>query len=151
MIGNDLNPSGSQPPEDAPDVATLKADIDKWKSLSRVNEKRWNAASAELDSLRKEHSTAVDLHREYARRLAQAEMKAQAAMSGIALSDGFLSLLDCSKLIDEGGDPSADAIALVLTQFRAAQEAEFTQGLGLGYHQGPLVPLNTFSLDARNR
>ncbi|WP_161801076.1 hypothetical protein [Kitasatospora griseola] len=63
----------------------------------------------------------AEVHREYAGRLAQAELRAQAALDGIAFPDGFLGLLDMYKLLGDDGEPCADAIALALKPFQATR------------------------------
>ncbi|MEU9879897.1 hypothetical protein [Streptomyces phaeochromogenes] len=47
----------------------------------------------------------AEIRREYAGKLAQAEVKAQAAKAGIAIPEGFADYLDTSKLLGEDGQP----------------------------------------------
>ncbi|WP_405889660.1 hypothetical protein OG427_05590 [Streptomyces sp. NBC_00133] len=101
--------------------------------------------SMPVDSIR------AEVQREYAAKLAQAELKAQAAQSGIKLGDGFTDYLDASKLLGEDGNPSAEAIGEALAPFRP-QEPKFAQLAGTGHsHRGGPIPQRRVSLDVRNR
>ncbi|WP_405998612.1 hypothetical protein [Streptomyces sp. NBC_00829] len=114
---------------------------------SNTQEAQTETASDPAEAIR------ADIHREYAGKLAQAEMKAQAAKAGIALPEGFADYLDTSKLLGEDGQPSSEAVAKLLEPFQPA-EAEFPQLAGSGYNRsgsafpGPVRPV---SLDARLR
>ncbi|QFQ97908.1 hypothetical protein F9278_18680 [Streptomyces phaeolivaceus] len=95
----------------------------------------------------------AEVEREFAGRLARAEMENQAAKAGITLPQGFTDYLDSSRLIREDGNPSAEAIAKVLEPFQTEKEPLFPQLTGAGrshpdafQYQGPRV-----SLDARHR
>ncbi|MEW1548988.1 hypothetical protein [Streptomyces tsukubensis] len=97
-------------------------------------------------------SVRAEVQREYATKLAAAELKVQAAQGGIKLSDGFTDYLDYSKLLGEDGSPSAEAIGKALAPWAAPKEPEFPQLKGTGYYEhqrGPALP--TVSLDVRNR
>ncbi|EFG07222.1 Hypothetical protein SCLAV_2149 [Streptomyces clavuligerus] len=84
-------------------------------------------------------------------RLAHAELRVEATRAGIDLPDGFVELLDLSKLLGEDGEPSADAIGLALQPFQELKKPKFIQNLGLG-RQGPsYAPAAHVSLDARER
>ncbi|MFI5944401.1 hypothetical protein ACIBCB_29730 [Streptomyces uncialis] len=94
----------------------------------------------------------AEVQREYAAKLAAAELKAQAARGGINMPDGFTEYLDFSKLLGEDGSPSAEAIGMALAPLAAAKEPEFAHLKGTGHYErqrGPAVP--TVSLDVRNR
>lgn len=56
----------------------------------------------------------TELRREYAGRLAQAELKAEAARVGVEFPAGFLDFLDASKLLGEDGNPSDEVIAKII-------------------------------------
>ncbi|MGW7364815.1 hypothetical protein ACWGI8_15630 [Streptomyces sp. NPDC054841] len=102
--------------------------------------------SMPVDSIR------AEVQREYAAKLAQAELKVQAAQSGIELGHGFTDYLDASKLLGEDGNPSAEAIGEALAPFTAAQQPEFPQLTGTGHsHRGGPIPHRRVSLDVRNR
>ncbi|GGV14525.1 hypothetical protein [Streptomyces spectabilis] len=96
-------------------------------------------------------SVRAEVRREYAAKLAQAELKAHAAQAGIKLAEGFTDYLDSSKLLGEDGSPSAEAIAKALEPLKPA-EPEFPQIQGMGYYPGPpFRPTPGVSLDIRNR
>lgn len=91
----------------------------------------------------------ADIHREYAGKLAQAEMKAQAAKAGIALPEGFADYLDTSKLLGEDGQPSSEAVAKLLEPFQP--EPKFPQLAGTGRNRDATPLVRHVSLDARRR
>ncbi|MGW7247372.1 hypothetical protein [Streptomyces decoyicus] len=96
-------------------------------------------------------SVRAEVQREYAAKLVQAELRAQAAQAGIKLSDGFTEYLDASKLLGEDGNPSVEAIGKALEPLKSA-EPEFPQIKGMGYYPGP--PFRStprVSLDVRER
>ncbi|MGW2319866.1 hypothetical protein [Streptomyces sp. GS7] len=92
----------------------------------------------------------AEIQREYAGRLAQAELRAEAAKAGVDFPDGFIDLLDLSKLLGEDGEPAAEAIALALKPFQAEPEPKFPQLMGMGHYNG-IGARSSVSLDARNR
>ncbi|MFF1794823.1 hypothetical protein ACFVXQ_11495 [Kitasatospora sp. NPDC058263] len=51
-----------------------------------------------------------EIHQEYATRLVHAELRIRTAVGGFQFPDGFLDLLDSSKLLGEDGEPCTDAI-----------------------------------------
>ncbi|MFE9455975.1 hypothetical protein [Streptomyces californicus] len=132
----------------APTVETLQAEIDKWKALSRTNEKRWQDASAERDQLKSAGMTdaekAVEAARaeartaalsEYGTRLADAELRAQAAKAGVELPPA--DFLNLSKFVGDDGSVNADVIGSFVSSLpKPVAEPEFTQGLGLGRQGG---------------
>lgn len=93
----------------------------------------------------------AEVQREYATKLAKAELRTQAAQAGIKLGDGFTDYLDASKLLGEDGNPSAEAIGKALAPLAAAQEPKFPQIAGSGYNRNEPVPVRRVSLDVRNR
>lgn len=96
-------------------------------------------------------SVRADVQREYAAKLAHAELRAQAAQAGIKLGDDFTNYLDASKLLGEDGAPSAEAIGKALAPFAAAQ-AQFPHLVGAGFHRDSApVPARRVSLDVRKR
>lgn len=92
-----------------------------------------------------------EIHQEYATRLVHAELRVQAAMGGFQFPDGFLNLLDSTKLLGEDGEPSADAISLALKPFEVRREPAFPELQGAGYHRGSAPTSQPPSLDARYR
>ncbi|MER6914639.1 hypothetical protein ABT354_23450 [Streptomyces sp. NPDC000594] len=95
-------------------------------------------------------SVRAEVQREYAAKLAAAELRAQAAQDGIKLPDGFADYLDHSKLLGEDGSPSPEAIELVLKPLQALKKPLFAQDLGLG-RCGPIPDRPPVSLDTRKR
>ncbi|MFI5802969.1 hypothetical protein [Streptomyces sp. NPDC051561] len=99
--------------ESVPDSAALQAEVEKWKALSRTNEKRWNETSTELDQFKKasmsDQDKALEAARTEARNaalsevatsLVEAEIRAQSAGAGISVPTEYL---DFSRfLTDEG-------------------------------------------------
>ncbi|MFD6112866.1 hypothetical protein ACFWG0_22510 [Streptomyces yangpuensis] len=93
----------------------------------------------------------AEVQREYATRLAKAEVRIQAAQAGIKLGDGFTDYLDTSKLLDENGNPSAEAIGKALAPLAAAQEPRFAPIAGVGYNRYDPPAVRRPSLDVRKR
>ncbi|MFE2108282.1 hypothetical protein ACFXAF_20795 [Kitasatospora sp. NPDC059463] len=93
----------------------------------------------------------AEIHQEYSTRLVHAELRIQAALGGFQFPDGFLNLLDSSKLLGEDGEPSADAISLALKPFDELRKPEWPQLQGAGFHRGSPYNSAPISLDARNR
>ncbi|WEB42258.1 hypothetical protein MOV08_25440 [Streptomyces yunnanensis] len=94
----------------------------------------------------------AEVQREYTAKLAMAELKAQAAESGIKLGDGFTDYLDTAKLLGKDGNPSTEAIGNALAPLAAAQGPKFPQLVGAGFHRsGDRVPARRVSLDVRKR
>jgi hypothetical protein len=102
----------------------LKAEIDKWKSLSRKNEQQAKAnlaAAKELEEIRKSQltdteklieqtktETAQSVRREFASKLVDAELKAH--LNGRVLDGGAILSFDKSAFITEDGDIDSEAI-----------------------------------------
>ncbi|MFD8088964.1 hypothetical protein [Streptomyces malaysiensis] len=143
--GTDTGQAGTPP---TPTVESLQAEVDKWKAMSRTNEKRWQDASAERDSLKQagmsDADKALETARsearsaalaEYGTRLADAELRAQAAKAGVELpSADFLNL---SKFVGDDGSVNADLIGTFVSSLpKPVAEPEFSQGLGLGRQGG---------------
>lgn len=102
----------------------LKAEVDKWKSLSRKNEQQAKAnlaAAKELEEIKKsqlsdterliaetKEQTALSVRREFAGKLVDAELKSQ--LNGRLLDAGALLSFDKSSFIDDDGNPNTEAI-----------------------------------------
>lgn len=112
---------------DAPealDVESLKAEIDKWKSLSRKNEtnaKANLAAAKELEALKQSQlteterlvaqtkaETAEAIRREFAGKLVESELKA--ALNGRSVDATALLGFDKNSFITAEGEVDSDAI-----------------------------------------
>ncbi|MFE2041086.1 hypothetical protein ACFXAZ_09165 [Streptomyces sp. NPDC059477] len=91
----------------------------------------------------------AEVSREYAAKLAQAELEAQAAKAGITLPEEFTSYLNLPRLIGEDGNPSAEAISRVLETFRPSMKLPPLAGAGHNRDGGPFKP--HVSLDSRGR
>lgn len=102
----------------------LKAEVDKWKSLSRKNEAQAKAnvaAAKELEEIRKSQlsdteklieqtktETATAIRREFATKLVDAELKTQ--LTGRVVDSGALLAFDKSAFITEDGEIDSEAI-----------------------------------------
>jgi hypothetical protein len=104
------------------------------------------AASADSSTIREE------VQREYAAKLATAELKAHAAEAGLKLPDGYTDYLDASKLLGDDGQPSAEAISSALAPLRP-KEPQFPQLAGTGHNRNRYEPesIRRVSLDVRKR
>ncbi|MFD8594559.1 hypothetical protein ACFV1L_06120 [Kitasatospora sp. NPDC059646] len=142
-------PSENTPPAEAPSVEDLQAQVEKWRNLSRTNEKRWNDTSAELETLRQSQLSdaerAIEAARDEGRRaalaeagtrLADAELRAQASAAGVTLPSA--EFLNMAAFSGPDGAVNSDAIKAFVTGLPAAKSAEpeFAQGLGLGRQGG---------------
>ena len=105
---------------EAPELSetdTLKAEVDKWKSLSRKNEQQAKAniaAAKELETIRQSQlteteklieqtktETALSVRREFANKLVDAELKS--ALQGKLMdADSLLSFEKSSFILDDG-------------------------------------------------
>lgn len=106
------------------EMDTLKAEVDKWKSLSRKNEQQAKAnslAAKELDEIRKSQQTdterlieqtktetALSVRKEFAVKLVDAELKSQ--LNGRVLDGGSVLQFDKSSFIDDEGNIDSEAI-----------------------------------------
>ncbi|MFE7113931.1 hypothetical protein ACFU99_00680 [Streptomyces sp. NPDC057654] len=139
------NPQGESPEMPAVDV-DLSAEVDKWRSLSRENEKRWKAASKELDQARQaqmtEQEKAIEEAKEQARQaaysevgttLVEAEIRAEAASQGVTAVTDYL---DLSRFLGEDGRPDRDRVAKYISSLspEPAAEPEFPQLRGTGHY-----------------
>lgn len=102
----------------------LKAEVDKWKSLSRKNEQQAKSnmtAAKELEEIRKSQlteteklieqtksETALSVRREFATKLVDAELKAQ--LNSRVLEGGALLSFDKSSFINDEGNVDSEAI-----------------------------------------
>jgi len=135
------------PAQQTPDVNALQAEIDKWKSLSRKNEDRFKSTSTELETLRqsqlRDSEKAIEAAKaegrasalsEYGVRLAEAELRTQAAAAGVALPAAeFLAL---NAFLGADGSVNADAVKAFVTSF-AKTGPTYNQNIGLGRQGSP--------------
>ncbi|WP_055523436.1 hypothetical protein [Streptomyces graminilatus] len=147
---DEQNPKGpdDQKPDNAPapTVESLQAEVDKWKALSRTNEKRWNEASTELDTFRQaqmtEQEKAIEAAKAEARTaalsevgtsLVAAEIRAQAATAGVTVSTEFL---DLNRFLGENGRADGDKVKSFISSLpKPTANPEFPQLMGAGHHQ----------------
>ena len=116
-------PAETETPE-LSEMDQLKAEVDKWKSLSRKNEQQAKAnlaAAKELEEIRLSQltdteklveqtktETAQAIRREFAVKLVDAELKAH--LSGRVLEGGALLEFDKSSFIQDDGNIDSEAI-----------------------------------------
>lgn len=114
------------PEETTPEseMEKLKAELDKWKSMSRKNEQNAKAnaqAAKELDEIKKSQltdqeklieqtreETAKAIRTEYATKLVDAELKAQ--LNGRVLDGGAILSFDKSSFVTDDGNIDSEAI-----------------------------------------
>lgn len=109
---------------DLSETDQLKAEVDKWKSLSRKNEQQAKAnmaAAKELDEIRKsqltdteklieqtKNETTQSVRKEFATKLVDAELKAH--LNGRVLDGGSILAFDKSAFITDDGEIDSQAI-----------------------------------------
>ncbi|MGG2462846.1 hypothetical protein ACO0M4_24010 [Streptomyces sp. RGM 3693] len=135
-----------QPPE-APAEAGPTDELEKWKRLSRENEKRWKQATRELEGIRHAQMTdqekAIESAKAEARKaalaevgtsLAEAEIRAQAAAAGVTVPTDYL---DLSRFVAEDGRADRERVTELIASLPKpeAQQPEFPQLMGTGYHR----------------
>jgi hypothetical protein len=130
--------------EGVPDVAALQADVERWKALSRQNEKNFNDARTELTQLREASMTDAEKAIENAKaearnaalsevgtRLVDAELRVQAATAGVTLPSP--EFLNTGAFLGADGGVNTEAItAFVSSLPKPSNSPEFAQGIGLG-------------------
>lgn len=136
-------PAGTEAPK-APTLEELQADVERWKALSRQNEKNYNEARTELSQLKEASMTdaekAIEKAKEEARnaalsevgsRLVEAELRVQAATAGVALPPA--EFLNVKRFIGADGSPDSAAIQTFVSSLPQPSKApDFAQGIGLG-------------------
>jgi hypothetical protein len=106
------------------EMEQLKAEVDKWKSLSRKNEQQAKSnmtAAKELEEIKKSQlteteklieqtksETAQSVRKEFATKLVDAELKAH--LNGKVIDSGALLTFDKSSFITEDGNIDSEAI-----------------------------------------
>ncbi|MFE3453670.1 hypothetical protein ACFXJ8_32550 [Nonomuraea sp. NPDC059194] len=135
----------------------MDSEIEKWKSLSRTNETRWKAASAELEaatakSAELEQALAV-MKQEHALTLAETQLQQAAHMRGMELAPEAMSKLNMSAFLTEEGATDLEAITEFVTSLGStAKKPTYPQGVGIGPQGGNGTPPERgMSLDARAR
>ncbi|WP_050512112.1 hypothetical protein [Streptomyces rimosus] len=144
-------PQPTSTPHDGEDqdvtVDQLKAEVDKWRAMSRKNEKSFKDASRELDQARQaamsDQDKALEQARQEARtsalaeageRIAMAELRAQAAQNGVSLPGA--EFLNLRRFVDADGSADAEAITAFVSALPTTNPAPaYRQDLGLGRQQ----------------
>ncbi|MGW1867942.1 hypothetical protein ACWCPS_20525 [Streptomyces mauvecolor] len=134
-----------QPTETPIDVGPT-AELEKWKRMSRENEKRWKAASKELEDIRHAQMTdqekALEAARAEARQaalaevgtsLVEAEIRVQASAAGVTVPTGYL---DLSRFVAEDGRADREQVTELIASLHKPQpQPEFPQLMGTGHHR----------------
>ncbi len=134
-----------QPPE-TPAEAGPTDELEKWKRMSRENEKRWKQASKELEDIRHAQMTdqekAIEAAKAEAWKAARAEMgpslveaeiRAQAAAAGVTVRADYL---DFSRFMAEDGRADRERVTELIDSLRKPEtQPEFPQFMGTGYHR----------------
>lgn len=154
-INPDEKKPEEKPQEKTPEelIAELTADRDKWKAMSRQNEKKWEDASAERDQLKQSQMTDAEKAIEAARTegrnsalsevgtdLVTAEMALQAATAGVTLPSA--EYLNVSKFLGEDGRPNKEAVKSFVESLPKAKE-EFPNLQGAGKQTGGAPEITT--------
>jgi hypothetical protein len=148
---NSTESTGNETPPETPDVASLQAEVDKWKALSRKNEDRFKATSAELEQVRQASLTDAEKALEAAKaegrnsalaevgiRIADAELRAKAASAGVELPSA--EFLNMSRFVGSDGSVDSEAVAAFVSSLpQPAAGPAFRQDIGLG-RQGGQAP-----------
>ncbi|MEV8022504.1 hypothetical protein AB0O76_40670 [Streptomyces sp. NPDC086554] len=140
---------GPAPEGQAPDVAALQAEIDKWKAMSRKNEERFKSASQELDGFRQSQMTdtekAIEAARVEARnatlsevgnKLVNAELRAASSAAGVPLPGA--EFLNLGSFLDESGNPDSARIETFVSSLpKPGSAPSYSQNIGLGRQGSP--------------
>jgi hypothetical protein len=146
--GTEAGQSNDTSQQQTPTLDSLQAEVDKWKSLSRTNEQRWKDASAERDTFKQQTMTDTEKALEAARaegrnsalsevgtRLAEAELRALAANSGVDLPPA--DYLNMSRFVSDG-QVNADALSEFVSSLPKRESSPaFRQDIGLGRQGSP--------------
>lgn len=136
-------PAGTEA-QKPPTLEELQADVERWKALSRQNERNYNDARTELSQLKEASMTdaekAIEKAKEEARnaalsevgsRLVEAELRVQAATAGVTLPAA--EFLNVQRFLGADGSPDSAAIQTFVSSLPQPSKApEFAQGIGLG-------------------
>ncbi|MFK0295482.1 hypothetical protein ACIQU6_34125 [Streptomyces sp. NPDC090442] len=124
-------------------VDELRAEVARWKAMSRKNEKSFKEAARQLDQARQaamsDQERAIDQARQEARtealteagrRLALAELRAKAAQEGATLpADEFLNV---TRFIGADGETDTEAVSAFIGTLPGKAAPVYRQDLGLG-------------------
>ncbi|MEV0615024.1 hypothetical protein AB0I81_16985 [Nonomuraea sp. NPDC050404] len=147
----------NQVTETATESPQIDSEADKWKSLSRTNEARWKAASAELEAATAKNAeleqAIADMQAEHVHQLAAIQLDHAAKDHGLELGPDAIGRLNVSSFIDAAGQVDPAAIADFVSSFTPAQkQPKFPQNVGVGPQGGgPPASPEPLPLDARAR
>lgn len=150
---------------EAPDVDALKAELDKWKALSRKNEEKAKSNAKEMKAFEdwkasqlSETERAIEDAKASVRAEVAAEYGAKLARSAfVSAAEGrltdpkaVLARIDVTQFLDADGEPDAKAIGEFLDSIAPAQKEQEPdqqptfEGLFQGSRgdQGSALPLN---------
>lgn len=146
-----VTPEPQKTPEEL--IAELTADRDKWKALSKKNEKNYEDASKERDDLKASQMTDAERAIEAARAegrnsalsevgtdLVTAEMALQAATAGVTLPAA--EFLDYSKFLGDDGRPNKEKVKTFVDSLPKAK-ADFPNLQGAGKQTGGTPNITT--------
>lgn len=146
---NSTESTGNETPPETQDVASLQAEVDKWKALSRKNEDRFKATSTELEQVRQASLTDAEKALEAAKaegrnsalaevglQIADAELRAKAATAGVELPSA--EFLNMSRFVGSDGSVDSAAVAAFVSSLpQPAAGPAFRQDIGLGRQGSP--------------
>lgn len=128
---------------DGVDIGKLQADVEKWKAMSRENEKKLTAATKALDAKNRESMSdtekavaearaeaRTETLREVGGRLAAAAIRVAAAGRSVDV-DALIEGVDATRFLDDQGEPDAKAIQAWVDRV-APQAAPAKRDLGVG-------------------
>jgi hypothetical protein len=145
----------STEPQKTPEelISELTAERDKWKNLSRQNEKKWEEASTERDKLKEAQMSdaekAIEEARQEARKaalsevgadLVKAELALQAATAGAKVPDA--QFLNISQFLGEDGRPNKEAVQAFVDSLPKAGSG-FPELQGAGKQTGGAPEITT--------
>ncbi|MFE7313805.1 hypothetical protein ACFU7T_11960 [Streptomyces sp. NPDC057555] len=147
-VDGQTSPDGQSPDADVNEhqgvsVDELRAEVARWKAMSRKNEKSFKEASRELDQARQaamsDQERAIEQARQEARtealteagrRLALAELRAQAAQEGATLPGA--EFLNVNRFVGTDGETDTEAITAFIGTLPGRAAPVYRQDLGLG-------------------
>ncbi|MEU7149715.1 hypothetical protein AB0B15_17025 [Streptomyces sp. NPDC045456] len=128
-------------------VEELRAEVARWKAMSRRNERSFKDAARERDQARQaamsDQERAIEQARQEARaeamseagkRLALAELRAQAAQAGAQLPDA--DFLNVDRFVSADGEADAEAVKAFIGALPGKEiPPRYRQDMGLGRQQ----------------
>jgi hypothetical protein len=147
-----------EPVAEAPSEGSqIDSETDKWKSLSRTNEARWKAASAELEAATAKSSeleqAMATMKQEHALTLAEIQLQQAAKERGMELTPEAMSKLNMAAFLTEEGSADLHTITEFVSSLGSAtKKPTYPQDVGIGPRGGNGAPVDRgVSLDAGAR